>query len=178
MIAPLPAALTPNHDVADGPTEAAIVEARQRIGSPLDGTVFAPRPGGNSDEPALVQSLRQIAAAAPAFDLPTAADGAEPPAASAAKESPPAPPMANCHLDPLLTLRASVQQLYALATRYEDQSNFGRADQVRQLARDLRDEIDRQHREESLMREPVVVESAGPPATAEAIKPAFAPPEN
>ena len=51
---------------------------------------------------------------------------------------------------PLLeSLRTSVARLYDHATRLEEDGEFGRADQVRTLARGLRDEIDMIRREVS-----------------------------
>jgi hypothetical protein len=52
-------------------------------------------------------------------------------------------------------LQDSAQHLYALAERHEEEGNFDRADELRVLARDLRNEVLRLRREETQRAEPL-----------------------
>ena len=107
---------------------AAISEVRERIPNPLAGTFVAEE--SSVSEPA--DQPPAVTAGEPKAEglVPTvAADGI--PADSEAKP-----------LQLIDSLTRSVQRLYALATDYEDQGNFGRADQVRKLAREIREEVE------------------------------------
>jgi len=111
----------------DNPVMTAITEARERIGNPLAGTVLAPA----ADEPSqaeFVQSLRQLDESA--ASLPTLADAIQPPAIAEQPAD-----------DAVAALKQSVERLYQLAGRFEDEGKFGQADRLRSLARSVREEL-------------------------------------
>lgn len=110
---------------AEDPTaSAAIAEVLERNGDPLEDTFVG------------AQSTQSKAA-----DTPPAVAVSEPRAEALLPAIAPADSKARSS-QLIDSLTCSVQRLYALATDYEDQGNFGRADQVRKLARDIREEVE------------------------------------
>jgi hypothetical protein len=115
---------------ADDVLTAAVVESRERIGSPLAGTTLAP-PGTEPSSAEFVQSLRQLGEES-TLRLPPQNPAATPPA-------PAAEPLADAAL---AALKQSAERLYQLAGRFEDEGKFGRADRLRCLARSVREELE------------------------------------
>ncbi len=148
---------------------APIVDSRAQYGSPLAASSLAPSsPAEGIRE--FVAALDQVAATEP---------NPEP------DPQPQTPQPAAAALDPSIkngvgnspvsgpatlveSLRTSVQHLYALAQNLEADGNFGRADQIRVLTREIRSEIDIISRD--LRREPAV-SSALPTVTEAAWNP-------
>jgi len=153
-VAPTPsvaAVAPPQHS----PQVEAIAEAHDRIGSPLADSSLALDPATTRAD--TIAALEKVAAqdAAPMLPPPESPSLAEPvsslkpaPEAGVAGECPKACP-SECPVSPSLaqSLRAAADQLYVKAQELEIHGNFGRADQLRTLARGIRTEIDIIHRE-------------------------------
>jgi hypothetical protein len=112
-----------------------IVESRAIAGSPLAESSLA------ASSPA--EDLRQFVTA---LEQVATGEAILPPAEAPAKEpadcgNPPLKPEASCQSPLVDSLSTSVEQLYAHAQRLETDGNYGRADQVRRLAREIRDVI-------------------------------------
>lgn len=133
---PLPAEIT------------AIAEVRQHNGSPLDGTIVAP--SSPALPPAIdpfVAAVEQVAVNEAACLMPPPEASAQPPA-TVLKPEPEAEPAAGPKPAALLeALYASSEHLYLKANDLEADGNYSRADEVRSLARRIRDEIDILRRE-------------------------------
>lgn len=140
-----------------------IVESRAQYGSPLVGSSLAAGSPG--------EELRQFATA-----LKGVAGIEEAPLPSLALSPetnqchvPAAPPAAGDRCAPgenealISSLAASVEHLYALTQRLEADGEYGRADQVRRLARDVRDEIGVLRRHEN--PPPMPLDEPAPPAS-------------
>ena len=168
---------------AESPEVAAIVEARERIGSPLVGSILDTPPAHQSPQVELVQTLREIAADEGPSTLPPPVN-VEPSAQATAAPSVASEPQQQDAL--LALLQNAAEQLYVLATKQEDRGNFGRADQLRQLARDIREELEMIRGEESprpalqSSPPPTALRGAEPtsPSAAEPQKSAIGPPAN
>lgn len=121
------------------PEVTAIAEVRQQNGSPLDGTVVAPSNAAPSIEP-FVAAVEQIASNETACLMPPPAAPTQPVAAANPVESPTAPaaPQPGNLVE---ALRVCSEQLYVKANDLEASGNYGRADDVRHLARRIREEI-------------------------------------
>jgi len=153
---PIPASFAGPPAPMDHPDEnasAAIAEVRERNGNPLAETFVAAappsRPSADSSP-----TLRPVLASETASVLPAAESSTQPPASSHIEQaneavSPPvasqpkSAPDAKSEARRLIaSLQSSVELLYTLCATYEVDGNYGRADQVRKLARDIRDEVD------------------------------------
>ena len=121
------------------PEVPAIAEVRQQNGSPLDGTVVAPSNAAPSIEP-FVAAVEQIAANETACLMPPPVAPANPAAAVNPVEpnAAPAAPQPGILVE---ALRVCSDQLYVKANDLEANGAYGRADEVRSLARRIREEI-------------------------------------
>jgi hypothetical protein len=121
------------------PEVTAIAQVRQQNGSPLDGTVVAPSNAASSIGP-FVAAVEQIAANETACLMPPPVAPNNPVADANPVESPTAPaaPQPGNLVE---ALRVCSDQLYVKANDLEASGNYGRADEVRGLARRIREEI-------------------------------------
>jgi hypothetical protein len=121
------------------PEVSAIADVRQQNGSPLDGTVVAPSNAASSIGP-FVAAVEQIAANETACLMPPPVAPNNPVADANPVESPTAPaaPQPGNLVE---ALRVCSDQLYVKANDLEASGNYGRADEVRGLARRIREEI-------------------------------------
>lgn len=142
-----------------------IVESRAEHGSPLaDSSLAAASPAEEVRQ--FVAALEHVAATEP---VPPPADAAQP-----AKAGQPA--------DLVTALRTSVEHLYPLAQSLETDGYYDRADQLRDLARKIREEIDTINRDllpppaEPETVQSTVTEASYDPAPPAVSAPAAAPP--
>ncbi len=168
-----------------------IVESRAQYGSPLaESSLAAPSPAEELRQ--FVTALEQLATGneAPPNQLAPPSDQLPAPAATIH-------PASDCQATSsdsaalLASLGASVEHLYALCQRLEADTEYSRADEIRQLARRIREEMDavRRHEsppapvtwEEPTLPPPTVTEASfnpePPPAPAPAIPPPPVPTE-
>jgi hypothetical protein len=122
------------------PLVESILDYREEVGSPLSGTLLE----GDPTSPAAAHEMGAILARVSA-ESPAAPPAAESPA-PVQPGLPPfeVPPVstANCPAGASSPLAAAVEHLYGHANQHETRGEFARADQLRELARRIRQEIE------------------------------------
>jgi hypothetical protein len=156
----------PTQDVAPSPAQvAAIAEVRESLGSPIDDAF-----GSEAKEPPTsplappTETAPSLSVPAPGNPLVADVPAVGPPADATISEKSDA---GSCKIDPidtlLASLRTSADHLYTLSQSLEADGNYGRADQLRKLARDIREEvgmIGREHKTTSPPPSPATVTAA------------------
>ncbi len=151
---PTPASPTIQSASWDAPAEAvspaaldprveSILQYREQVGSPLAGTILEGDPASPETHREVSSILAEVSARAPA-DVPSKISPTEPTVDLAPTAEPLAPStgeLVNCPNQPASPLAAAVEHLYHQASRHESQSEYERADRLRELARQLRTEI-------------------------------------
>jgi hypothetical protein len=123
------------------PEVTAIAEVRQQNGSPLDGTIVAPvNPTSPPSIWPFIAAVEQVAAKETACLMPPPVAPTEPVAAVNPVE-PNAAPAVSQPGGLVEALRVCSEQLYVKANDLEANGEYGRADEVRSLARRIRQEI-------------------------------------
>jgi hypothetical protein len=131
----------------DAPALNAVLESRQRNGSPLAETSLAQGVEPGQDDRDFAAAFQFVAAEAhtnqfqvPLPAAPDAVPTGESITVNAVVISPARPPVTADAAAPDLT--GTIRYLYAAAERHESDGNYPRADELRTLARALRREID------------------------------------
>lgn len=156
-----PAPVTaPKYEDPSPAQHAAIAEVRERLGSPIDDAFGNPTPPADpiaayASTPVGKPAAATVPQSAPDLTVPPpfpVAAATNPLADESPAVGPPAdatigtkPDAGSCKMNPIVTLveslRVSAEHLYTLSQSLEADGNYGRADQLRKLARDIREEI-------------------------------------
>jgi hypothetical protein len=118
---------------APDPRVESILQYREEVGSPLAGTILEGDSASPEADREITSILAEVSARAPA----------DPPANLAVPQptAVPAEPVNYPH-QPASPLATAVEYLYRQASQYESRSDYERADQLRELARRLRREME------------------------------------